>query len=321
MEVVRKLPSIRAAFSELKRLVQREDFDCVVLIDYPDFNLRFAKVAKAAGKKVIYYISPQLWAWRKGRIRLIARVVDKMLVVLPFEIDIYREAGVDVEYVGHPLTNMTASAATKQEARLSLGVAENATTIALLPGSRSEEVARLLETMVKGAELFKEKLGRDITVLLPLANGLDSEVIEPITTGSRIRIQCHRAKTRQVLRAADAAVVSSGTATLEAALLGTPLLIVYKVSRLSYLLGRLLIGIDSIGLPNIIAGKKVVTELIQDDVTAENIASELSELVSNNDKREGILNAFKAIKNKLDGGDASRKAAEAILGYSNIAGV
>ncbi|MBI5599419.1 MAG: lipid-A-disaccharide synthase [Deltaproteobacteria bacterium] len=335
VEVFSKFAGIIKAFSRLKRLLNDEKFDCVVLIDYPDFNLRFAAEAKKKGVPVVYYISPQVWAWRKKRIYRIARLVDRMLVVFPFEEPIYREAGVQVEYIGHPLTTEAVCAVTKEEARQELGVAPDKTTVAILPGSRTEEIKRHIRPMLDAVALVSERLGggKSVEALLPASSGIEDGFLGELLKGSRVTVKVVRKKTYTALRASDAAVVSSGTATLETALIGTPMVIAYILSPISYFLARMLVGVKFIGLPNIVAGRSVVPELIQKDATAENIARELLDILKNPSRRKAILQGYEEIKRGLsagappdstngpDGGSAPERAARAVYRLIEAKGV
>ena len=312
-EVLKKLPAIRAAFKELAGMLERERFDCVVLIDYPDFNLRFAKEAGKRNVPIVYYISPQVWAWRSGRIKDIARLVTKMLVIFPFEEEFYKKSGVNAEYVGHPLTSTAVCGFTKDEARAELGLNGANPVVAILPGSRTEEIRRLLPLMLEGVSLFKKRLGRRLTVILPSADGIDDGLLKEFLDKSGVDVSVFRKKTYTVMRAADIALVSSGTATLETALIGTPMVIVYKVSWLSYFIGRRLIGIDRIGLPNIVTGSMVVPELIQDCVTPENIEKEMSGIFENPERLKFMEDGYAGIRRSLTGGPAADKAAEAVM--------
>jgi len=318
IEVAKKLGAIKKAFKTLQQLLEQENFDCIVLVDYPDFNLRFAAKAKKLGIPIVYYISPQVWAWRKKRIHKIATLVDKMLVVFPFEEELYKKAGVDVEHVGHPLTEKAVCSLSKEEAAEKFGITDNKSpTVAILPGSRTEEVERHLSPMIDAVELVQKRLKTKIDILLPVAHSLDIKIIKKAINGSTARINLVRDDTYSALRAADAALVASGTATLETALIGTPMVIVYKLSGTTFFIGKRLIGIKNVGLPNIVAGKKIVAELIQGQATPENIADELSALLTSKDKRAAMQEEFKEIKNKLGDGSAATRAAISIAGVIN----
>ncbi|MBI5643300.1 MAG: lipid-A-disaccharide synthase [Deltaproteobacteria bacterium] len=319
VEVIEKLPKILKTFRELKKTLADGGFDCVVLIDFPDFNLRFAKEAKKLGVPVIYYISPQVWAWRKGRVKEIARLVDKMLVVFPFETGIYKEAGVDVEYVGHPLADITECGLTREGARKALGIESRGTVISLLPGSRTGEVKRLLGAMLKAGEIMEKGLGAKDKPLfiLPAANSIDDSLINEFTKKTAVEVMVVRGAMYSALRASDAAVVASGTATLETALIGTPMAIIYKMSPVSYGIAKALVGVKNVGLPNIVAGRRVVPELIQGQATPEGIAAEILGILNDGKKRAAIIKGYKEIKRSLGVKGAADKAAKAIYRVIN----
>ncbi|MBI5887659.1 MAG: lipid-A-disaccharide synthase [Deltaproteobacteria bacterium] len=319
-EVVAKLPQLLRAFRELKKLLMNGRFDAVILIDFPDFNLRFARAAKKTGVPIIYYISPQVWAWRRGRVRKIAALVDKMLVVFPFEEDIYRQAGVDVEYVGHPLYAAAVCPLTKGEARAKLGLAGEETVIALLPGSRTAEIRRLLPLMLEAAPLIEKRLGRKTAFILPAADSAEDALLDDILKASPVPVKVLKKETYTALRASDAAVTASGTATLETALIGTPMVIVYKISPLTYAIARMLISIKDMGLPNIVAGRRVVRELVQDTVTPVNIAGEIADILTDSTKKNGIIKDYGEIRGKLAAsgpGIAVDRAAAAVFKVIN----
>ncbi len=314
VEVIEKLPRILKSFKELKALLLSRRFEAVILIDFPDFNLRFAKEAKGAGVPVIYYISPQVWAWRKGRIKKIARLVNKMLVVFPFEVGLYKDAGVDVEYVGHPLVDTAECKLTKEAARAALGVPQDSVCVSMLPGSRTSEVKRILETLLKAGWLIEKGLNGKPVFLLPAAGGMDDDFLNGFLKNSPVEVKIIRGQMYCALRASDAAIVASGTATLETALIGTPMVIVYKMSPISYGVAKSLVKLDYAGLPNIIAGRQVVPELLQNSASPERIAKEVLEILTVDKSRDSILKAYKEIKLSLGGKGAAEKAAEAICG-------
>jgi lipid-A-disaccharide synthase len=289
VEVLEKFPKI------LKTLLDRESFDCVVLIDYPDFNLRLAKEAKKRGIPVIYYISPQVWAWRKNS-----------------------DEGVDVEYVGHPLADLAVCDMTKAQARQFLRIGTETTCVALLPGSRSSEVRRHLEPMARAAQIIEQRLGPKIVTLLPAADGIEDGLLNELLKDLRGKVKIVRGRLYESLRASDAAVVASGTATLQTALIGTPMVIVYRVSAITYMIGRLLIDVEHIGMPNIVAGRKVVPELIQYELTPENIAGELFGILTDRKRRDSMREALGGIRQALGGHGAAEKAAAAI--YTTLGG-
>ncbi len=314
VEVLGKLLKILKSMRSLKGDLRGDHFDAVVLIDFPDFNLRLAKEAKRLNIPVIYYISPQVWAWRKGRLGKIARVVDKMLVVFPFEVTLYRQAGVDVEYVGHPLADTVRCGLTREEARAAMSISSGETAIALLPGSRTGEVKRLLGPMVNAAGLITRKL-KGARFLLPAAGSINDGLLKKYLKQSGARIDVVRGAMYTALRASDAAIVASGTATLETALIGTPQVIVYRMSPISYAIAKSLVKLPHAGLPNIVAEREVVPELIQGEATPQKMADEVLSMLEGK-KREAILEGYDEIKRNLGRGGATDRVAKAV--YNTI---
>ncbi|MGV8078547.1 MAG: lipid-A-disaccharide synthase [Syntrophales bacterium] len=307
-EVLGKLGRIRTLFSGLRRFLKTDRPALVILIDYPGFNLRFARVAREAGIPVLYYISPKIWAWGAGRIRAIKETVNKMAVIFPFEVSLYEKAGVDVTYVGHPLLDIVRADGSVSEIRRRLGLAPDRRTIALLPGSRRGEVDRLLTPMIGAAAILSQRLP-DLQFLLPLADTLSEDLLRNRLKEHPIPVHLVSRDTYSAVAASDAAIVASGTATLETALLGIPMVIVYKVSPLTYPLARLVIRIDHIGLPNIIAGRTIVPELIQGEASPERIAEEVLPLLTDSRRRTAMTDAFVEVRRKLGTGGAARNAA------------
>ncbi len=285
-EVFFKLGTILRVMHRLKASLTKDRPDLVILIDYPDFNLSLARAARRRGIKVLYYISPQVWAWRKGRIDTIRKSVDRMAVILPFEENFYREAGVDVTFVGHPLLDEVKTKYPRTEALKRFGLKDEAITVGILPGSRHSEVARLLPEMLGACRILTEKLS-PLQFVLPLAGTLDPDFVRDILRQFPVKVNVIRDEIYDVIAVSDAAIVASGTATLETALLETPMVVVYKVSALSYAVGRRFIRVDHISLVNIIAGRTVVPELIQDDANPERIAAEVRELIVQQAKGTG----------------------------------
>jgi len=311
-EVIEKLPRLWRAYNSLKRRLADGGFDAVVLIDFPDFNLHMARVAGRLGIPVIYYISPQVWAWRRGRINTIARLVDKMLVVFPFEAALYEKAGVDVTCVGHPLVDIARSEVTRSDARRSLGIDSAAVVISLLPGSRTSEISRILPIMLNAGEAVNKALGTDAVFLLPAATSIEDAFLARFIANSLIRPRIVRSAMYTALRASDAAAVTSGTATLETALIGTPMAIVYKLSPMSAVFGRLLVQGRFVGLPNIVVNREVVPELLQEAATADNISRELVSLINDDVRRKAMLKDFDDVRAALGAGGAAHKAAAAV---------
>ncbi|MDQ3132496.1 MAG: lipid-A-disaccharide synthase, partial [Acidobacteriota bacterium] len=280
-EIARALPMFWKAFKTLKNEAVRRKPDAVILVDFPDFNLKLAKSLKKKGFKIIYYISPQLWAWRKYRTRTIAKYVDLLLTILPFEKDWYRRQGIShVEYVGNPTVREVRSKLTKKDFCAKYDLDETKPIIALLPGSRHKEIVRILPVLIEtAAEMTGENADIQFVIALAASRKI-AEVENSINqAGDKKfilpkRLILVRNETHEALNASDAAAVTSGTATLETAIIGAPLAIVYKSSWLNYKLLRPLIKVEHFGLINLIAGKRLAKELIQDDFTKENLAQE-----------------------------------------------
>ena len=310
-EVISKFPVIKSAFDKLKDTIDKDRPDLVVLIDYPDFNLRFAKKVKKRGIPVIYYISPQVWAWRKGRVKKIAKLVDKMLVIFQFEEKIYKDAGVDVEYVGHPLVDEVKCGLSRIEARQVLGIDKDNVVVAIAPGSRTSEISRLMPVILDAAVIIKREIPSAMFIL-PLAGTLERRSVERFFNNKEIPVKIFEKRMYEVIAASDAAIVASGTATLETALLKTPMVVVYKVSPVTYWIGKALVNVDNISLVNIIAGRKVVPELIQGDANPERIAGEVLNILKNAHISNRMTEDLKMVREKLGKGGASKKSAEII---------
>jgi len=310
-EVASKLGNFFSIIKKLKSYFDKLQPVLVILIDFPDFNLYIvAREAKKRKIKVFYYISPQVWAWRRGRIKQIKKLVDEMAVILPFEVDVYAEEGFQVTYVGHPLLDEVKTRFTnKNEARRHFGLNESKTTIGLLPGSRTAEVNRLLPEMMRAAQLINKKLP-DAQYILPLANTLEEEIVTSIISKFGVEVKIVSRGTYDALSCCDFAIVTSGTATLETGLLGVPMVIVYKLSLFSALLGSLIIDAPHIGLVNIIAGKTVVPELIQLDANAKRIANEALALLSSKEKRGKVIAQLETVREKLGIPGAAGRAAQ-----------
>ena len=317
VEVIEKLPTLWRAYTALKRRLAEGRFDAVVLIDFPDFNLHIAKAAKKLGVPVIYYISPQIWAWRPGRVKTIAALVKKMLVVFPFEVEFYKKAGVDVEYVGHPLGDRVRCDLTSQEARGQLGFDKDAPVIALLPGSRTGEVERILPIMLQAAKRIQDGLGlgkKRAVFPIIAANSVSDDLLDKHLKEQEqggLDAPIVRDNMYPCLRAADAGIVTSGTATLETALIGTPMVIVYRLSGLTYWIARVMVKGSYAGLPNIIAGRCIVPELMQDAAEPKAIADKILGILKDRPLRERMILDLKEMRGKITGG-ASERAAKAI---------
>ncbi|MFM9903025.1 MAG: lipid-A-disaccharide synthase [Pyrinomonadaceae bacterium] len=318
-EIGRALPMFLKAFRSLKQAAIERNPDAVILVDFPDFNLRLAKSLKKAGLRVIYYISPQLWAWRKYRIRTVREYVDLMIAILPFEKDWYAEHGVtNVEYVGNPLAMEVRPTRSKDDFCKKYGIDKELPIVALLPGSRHKEIVRILPVMLAGASAIAAKRP-EIQFQIALASNRDHADVRHIIDKSQIQgyvlpasLNIIENDTYNALNASDAAAVTSGTATLEAGILGTPMAVVYKTSALNYGLLEPIISVEHYGLINLIAGERVAKELIQGDLTAGSLSNELLRLLEPEINRD-MRARLRGVANKLGHGGASKRAAEAIL--------
>lgn len=311
-EVIRHLGHLYRVFKWLEKSLKNDRPDLIILIDYPDFNLRLAKVAKGYNIPVLYYISPQIWAWRTSRIKKIGRFVDKMIVVFPFELPLYEREGIDVSFVGHPLLDIVKVKKSKEENIKRFGLDEQKTTIGLLPGSRLNEVKRILPPMIEAAQQLGKQF-KNLQFILPVAPGLQKEDIVKLTENATVAITVVEDSIYEVIDSSYIVVVASGTATLETALLSTPMVILYKMSPLSYLVGRKLVKVKHIGMANIIAGKKVVPELIQNEATAEKVTYEVTRMLEDTSYHKSICEELTSIKRKLGEPGASKQAAKIAL--------
>lgn len=301
--VLRNIRFFKAVMRDLMDAIERERPDAVMLVDYPGFNMRAAKRIKALGIPVVYYISPQIWAWHQSRVRDIAKTVDRMIVIFPFEEDFYRKHHVPVTYVGHPLIEQVIGV--KRAARR-----EGVTRIALLPGSRKQEVKALLPAMLDSVEVLRR--GGPIEPYIVQAPTIELAELEAFVKekGANVPILPH--DRGEGIAAADVALSSSGTATLECAILGTPVVVMYRLSRMTHWLGRRLVRVPHFSLVNIIAGKEVVPELLQHDVNGERIAAEARKLLEPEYNR-WVRDELATVRTKLGEPGASRRAAEAIV--------
>lgn len=312
------VPGIRQLFAGWKTLrslsayIRREPFDAIVLIDSPGLNLRLAKSAGYLSDRMYYYIAPQLWAWGRRRMTLLRRVVKRVLAILPFEERFFQEAGVPCTFVGHPLLDELPTKFDRSKQREALGLASDAVVLGLLPGSRQREIRAILPALLESLKLIAPRVGK-LSILLAQAPNLPDTVIREILKQSDFSIRVIKGQTYDVMAASDCLVIASGTATLQAALIGTPMVIVYRVSVLTYLIAKCLVTINFIGLVNVLAGREVVPELIQHRMTPENISRAVLTLLENPDRVERMKTDLQAIRTSLGGPGASRRAAQAIL--------
>lgn len=312
VEVLKHFDVIAVAFLKLKKILQEDPPELLILIDYPGFNLRLAKIAKRAGVKVLYYISPQIWAWRQGRVRKIKRLVDHMAVILPFEASFYERAGVPVSFVGHPMADLVAVTSSRPEAAASFGLDPSRPIVGLFPGSRRSEVSRLLPTIVAAAQLLQTRFPQ-VQFVLPLASTLDDADIAPWLAGHDLPLTITRERIHDLIRVCDAVISVSGTVTLEVALVGTPLVIIYKLAALTFQLAKRLVKVEHIGLCNIVAGETVAPELIQNEASPERIATEIGSLLADKELNTATRARLARVRERLGGGGADARMAALVM--------
>lgn len=299
IEVVGQFPVIYRAFQRLKQILHGADRpDLLICIDFPDFNLRLARQAKRAGIPVLYYVSPQVWAWRRGRVKKIARVVDRLAAILPFEPDFYQGLDIEVEYVGNPLLDEVVTCQDRKALLNRYGMEEAGPVVGLLPGSRRNELHYNLEVMLQSAELILREEPRT-RFLLPVASSLGREVLAKRLSGSGLPLTLTDDGIYDVVGACDAVLCVSGTVTLQTALVGTPMAIIYKMSPLTYEIGRRLIRVPHIGLVNIVAGERAVPEFIQHEASAENLAQEILRMLRDQPYRKQIQKKLAQVRDKM----------------------
>ena len=310
-EPLTRLPKLLATLRALVGFARDMRPDALVVIDFAEFNFALARRIKKLGIPVVYYISPQIWAWRSSRLKTIREIADRVLVIFPFEESIYREGGVPVEFVGHPLVDLARASAPRAVFLPRLGLEASAPTIALLPGSRTNEVRRILPDLLDAAKRVRQRV-RDAQFVIARAPHLDDALF-----AAAGRDLPHAAvvegETDAVLASADVAVTASGTATVQAALHDTPMVVVYRLSPMTYRLGRRLVKVDTYGMVNLIAGERIVPELIQDDLKPDVVAAEVVSILTDASRAAGIRQGLARVRARLGGPGASRRAAEAVL--------
>ena len=304
-----KVGNLIRTYRQLTAILRTQPPDLLVLIDFPEFNLRLAKIAKQNGVRVFYYISPQVWAWRKRRVHTIAKRVDQLAVVFPFEPAFYAAHGCSAEFVGHPLVDRVRPTRSRAETLQRYQLDPRRQTIALLPGSRTQELRYLLTPLLSAAA----ELGNTYQFILPVASILDCTEIEKNLPQTLSAIRVVQDDTYNVIHAADLAIVASGTATLETALLERPMVIVYRVAPLTYALARLFVDLPFFGMPNLIAERRVVPELLQTAVTPDRIAHEARQLLTNPQAYSVAQEGLREVRRRLGGGGAAERTATLIL--------
>ena len=309
VEVLEHLPVIVKGFNILKQRLLSDAPRLLILIDYPDFNLRLAKIAKRAGIKVLYFISPQVWAWRSGRVKGIGQVVDRMAVLFPFEVPFYQNAGIPVSFVGHPLLDMVAPALESTLAADALGLDPARRVVGLFPGSRKSVIKRMLPTVLESAALLKAR-HPELQFVLPLAASLRPADIEPYLAAAGVKVSVVSGRNHDVMSSCAAAIAVSGTVIMELALVGVPTVLVYKVSPISYQIGKRVINVPHIGICNIVAEKRLIKELIQHEAHPEAIADEVDAMLNDQAYAGEMRAGLAGVREKLGSGGALVRLAQ-----------
>ena len=311
-ELWEKRRALGEALRRLRRHLRTVRPALLICIDFPDFNLLLARTAHRLGIPVCYFVSPQVWAWRRGRIRTIRRVVRKMLVLFPFEETLYRQAGVDVTFVGHPVLDALANVPSREVCRAVLGVPEQSQVIGLLPGSRQAEVRRHLPILLQAAARLTAS-HPDRRLLLGLSPTVDRVALEATVAASGLQVNVMPGRSHEVIRASDVLLAVSGTVTLEAAILGTPMIITYRLAMFSWLVARLLVRVRFIGLPNLVAEHAIVPELIQFDATPERLATEAEQILASPERQACMRVALAEVRSRLGAPGAADRAAREVF--------
>jgi lipid-A-disaccharide synthase len=316
VEVIKNLPRFFRLRDELVEIMKKERPDVLLIIDYADFNMRLAKCAKQLGIPILSYIPPSAWAWRKGRAKSMAKLVNKIASIFPFEAEVYRKAGADVNFVGHPLLDIVKPSMNKEEAYQFFAASPDEPIILLLPGSRKQEITSLLPIMLESAEKILQE-NPSCQFFLPVASTISREMLQSILNSYKVKVHLTSGNIYDLMNIADTAIAASGTVTLEAAILGLPVVVVYKMSAITYFIGRLLVKIPHISLPNIVMEERMIPELLQDEVTAEKVAKEAMRLLKTNPYGQTVRTKLQLMKEKLGLSGAVRRVAEEVLIMAN----
>ncbi|MGB2715040.1 MAG: lipid-A-disaccharide synthase [Vicinamibacterales bacterium] len=310
VEVARVLPKTYAIYRKLVADARANRPDVFVAVDFPDFNFRLAQAVRRLGVPVVYYISPQLWAWRPGRMKTMKRIADRVLVIFPFEAEMYRKAEVPVAWVGHPLLDRAWPSRPRHEWRVQIGALPDVPLVALLPGSRANEVREILPLLIQTADRISARLGR-VQFVVARAPHLDDALFAPATErGGMLLVE---GMTDEVLAAADVALLASGTVTVQAALHECPMVVVYRLAPLTYRLGKPFVRVDTYAMANLVAGRTVVPELIQDAFTPQAVADQAVDILTNDARASRMRADLREVRQRLGDPGASRRAAAAVI--------
>lgn len=311
VEVIKKLPDLFKLRDDFEKVMDERKPDCLITVDYPGFNMKLAKLAHDKGIPVVSYIAPSAWAWHKSRARNVAKIVDRVACIFPFEYDVYKEAGAKVEFVGHPLVDIVKLSMPIDEAKAFAGKREGCPLILLMPGSRLMEIQKMLPTLLEGAKLIKKQLP-EVDFVMPRAGSIPVEMLEEKIKASGLDVKITEGNNYDLFSVADLALATSGTVTLEAALCGLGSVIVYRTNPLTYLIAKMVVNIPHIGLPNIVAAKSVLPELIQNEFTATNLAKEAIKLLEP-ERNAQMKKDLEYVKERLGKPGAVERVAELVL--------
>lgn len=311
VEVLKKLPDLFKLRDDFEKVMDERKPDCLITVDYPGFNMKLAKLAHDKGIPVVSYIAPSAWAWHKSRAKKVAKIVDKVACIFPFEYDVYKEAGAHVEFVGHPLVDIVKPSMTKEEAMAFAGKEEGKKLILLMPGSRLMEIEKMLPTLLEAAKIIKKQLP-EVSFVMPRAGTIPISLLEEKIQASGLDVKITEGNNYDLFSVADLALATSGTVTLEAALCGLGSVIVYKTNPVTYFIAKLLVNIPHIGLPNIVAAKSVVPELIQYDFTPAKVAQEALALLES-ERNAKMKEDLAYVKERLGKPGAVGRVAELVL--------
>ncbi|MDD5215560.1 MAG: lipid-A-disaccharide synthase [Methylococcales bacterium] len=311
VEVIKHYVEIRRALKKMQELLLNERPDLLICVDYKEFNYQLAKFAKQNGIKVLFYVSPQVWAWRKNRVKKYGAVIDMMAVIFPFETAYYEAENVPVRYVGHPSVDKVIPKLSKSEALKQFNLDSNAPIIGLVAGSRANEIKRLLPVMLETAQKLKVNFP-NVQFILPQADSLPDSLIRNYLNRAKVNVTVIKNQPYDVMQCCDAIMTCSGTATLEIALLGVPMVICYRLNSLTYFLGKMLVKTRFIGLPNIIFGEGIVRELIQNEATAQNLATEITHFLTDKEAAQNCRTDLEVVREKLGQGGGIQNMAQLV---------
>lgn len=318
VEIVKSLPKFFKLRTYLKRIMMKERPDVLVCIDYPGFNMKLAEVAHQLGIPVLYYIAPTIWAWHSSRGKTIKKYVTKVASIFPFEAEAYGKYNCDVEFVGHPLVDIVHPTMSIEESMTYFNARAEAKRVLLMPGSRKQEVLSLLDVMLESGEKLLQS-HEDVQFFLPRAHTIDRAELEAFIKERRVPVTITEDHTYDLMQICDVCLAASGTATLETAMMELPTILLYKVSPITYGIGKMVVNLTHVGLPNIIAGKEVIPELLQSDVSADNIVEHMLPLLDDLKENEHMRQELRTVRDKLGKPGAVKRVAELIysLGKEN----